>query len=242
MLYLISLGLSKGDISIRAIEAAKQCDLLYFEVYTSVYPNSLEELKNIFKKDIISAKREDVENNSLRIIEESKKDNIGILVVGDCLSATTHISLVLEARKNNVGVKLIHSVSVLNVVAETGLSLYNFGKVSSLPFSNENVVIVIKNIKLNRKSNLHSLILLDLDPVDEIYVSINDALFYLEKNGFKEKEKVIACCQLGFNSDIRYGTIKEIKKIKFDKFPQCLIIPAKKLHFVEEEYLNFFEV
>ncbi|HLC73912.1 MAG TPA: diphthine synthase [Candidatus Nanoarchaeia archaeon] len=242
MLYLISLGLSKEDISIRAIETAKQCGILYFESYTSVYPNSLEELQNIFKKDIIGCKREVLENNSLKIIEESKKGDIGILVIGDCLSATTHISLILEARKNNVEVKLIHSVSVLNVVAETGLSLYNFGRVSSLPFSNENVISIIENIKINRKNNMHSLILLDLDPDNEIFVSINDALFYLEKNGFKEKDKVIACCQLGFNSDIKYGSIKELKKIKFDKFPQCLIIPSKKLHFVEEEYLNNFKV
>src|SRR3989338_865422 len=225
MLYLISLGLSKEDISIRAIETAKQCGILYFESYTSVYPNSLEELQNIFKKDIIGCKREVLENNSLKIIEESKKGDIGILVIGDCLSATTHISLILEARKNNVEVKLIHSVSVLNVVAETGLSLYNFGRVSSLPFSNENVISIIENIKINRKNNMHSLI-----------------LFYLEKNGFKEKDKVISCCQLGFNSDIKYGSIKELKKIKFDKFPQCLIIPSKKLHFVEEEYLNNFKV
>ena len=49
MLYLISLGLSKEDISIKAIEAAKQCEILYFENYTSVYPNSMDDLKNIFK-------------------------------------------------------------------------------------------------------------------------------------------------------------------------------------------------
>jgi len=242
MLYLISLGLSKEDISIKAIEAAKQCEILYFENYTSVYPNSMDDLKNIFKKEIVKARREDMENNSLKIIEESKKNNIGILIIGDCLSATTHISLIIEARKNNVEVKLIHSSSILNVVAETGLSLYNFGKVSSLPFNHDNVTSVIENIKLNRKSNLHSLILLDLDPVNEIFVSINDALFYLEKNGFKEKEKVIACSQLGFNSTIKYGSINVLKKIRFEKFPQCLIIPAKKLHFVEEEYINFFEV
>src|SRR3989338_2913412 len=242
MLFLISIGLSKEDISLKALEAAKNCNKLYFENYTSVYPNSMDDLKNIFKKEIVKSRREDMENNSLKIIEESKKNNIGILIIGDCLSATTHISLIIEARKNNAEVKLIHSSSILNVVAETGLSLYNFGKVSSLPFNHDNVTSVIENIKLNRKSNLHSLILLDLDPVNEIFVSINDALFYLEKNGFKEKEKIIVCCQLGFNSDIQYGDIKKLKKIKFDKFPQCIIIPAKKLHFVEEEYLYNLKV
>lgn len=242
MLYLISLGLGKADISLRALEVAKKCNKLYFENYTSIYPNSLEELKNIFKKEIEIANREDIENNSSRIIEESKKNNIGILIVGDCLSATTHVSLIIEARKDNLDVEIIHSTSILNVVGETGLSLYNFGKVSSLPFNHSNVTSVIENIKLNRKNNMHSLILLDLDPINKIFVSINDALFYLEKNSFKEKEKVIACSQLGFNSNIKYGTIKQLKKVKFDKFPQCLIIPAKKMHFVEEEFLNQFKI
>lgn len=240
MLFLISIGLSKADISFRALEAARNCSKLYFENYTNIYPNSLDELKDIFKKEIEIANRDYIENNSSKIIEESAKNNIGVLIIGDCLSATTHISLIIESRKNKVEVNLIHSSSILNVVAETGLSLYNFGKVSSLPFNHDNVTSVIENIKINRKNSLHSLILLDLDPVNEIFVSINDALFYLEENGFKEKENVVACCQLGFNSNIKYGAIKELKKIKFDKFPQCLIIPAKKLHFIEEEYLNRF--
>lgn len=242
MLCLISIGLSKKDISLNAQETAKSCNKLLFENYTSVYPNSIKELEDIFHKKIIKINRESVENNSNKIIEESKKSNIGILIIGDCLSATTHISLIMEAKKQGVETKIIHSVSILTAVAETGLSLYNFGRVSSLPFNHENVMSVIENIKMNRKNNLHSLILLDLDPVNKVYVSINDALFYLEKNGIKEKEKVIACCQLGFNSDIKYGSIKDLKKIKFDKFPQCLIIPAKKLHFVEEEFLTKFRI
>ena len=242
MLYLISIGLSKNNISIGAIESIKVCTKIYLENYTNLYPDSIEEIESIFKKKIIVLQREGVENNSSMLIEEAKKTNIALLVYGDVLTATTHISLLLEAKKKNVETKVIHGSSILTAVAECGLSLYNFGKVSSLPFGNENVISVIENIKLNRKSNLHSLILLDLDPVNEIFVSINDALFYLEKNGFKEKEKIIVCCQLGFNSDIQYGDIKKLKKIKFDKFPQCIIIPAKKLHFVEEEYLNNLKV
>ena len=36
MLYLISLGLSdEKDMSLRALEAAKACDFLYMELYTT---------------------------------------------------------------------------------------------------------------------------------------------------------------------------------------------------------------
>jgi len=46
--------------------------------------------------------------------------------------ATTHSDLVLRARDFNVKVKIIHNTSVFNTIADTGLSLYNFGKVASI--------------------------------------------------------------------------------------------------------------
>ena len=73
MLYLISIGLSKNNISIGAIESIKVCTKIYLENYTNLYPNSIEEIESIFKKKIIVLQREGVENNSSMLIEEAKK-------------------------------------------------------------------------------------------------------------------------------------------------------------------------
>ncbi|MBI4448120.1 hypothetical protein HY643_04010 [Candidatus Woesearchaeota archaeon] len=57
---------------------------------------------------------------------------------------------------------------------------------------------------------------------------------------FTEKTKCVGCAQLGSKEAIiKYGTAKQLNEEKFDKLPQCLIIPAK-LHFVEEEDLEIY--
>jgi len=49
------------------------------------------------------------------------------------LTATTHISLIEEAKRCGVKYKIIYNASILDAVAETGLQLYKFGKVTSMP-------------------------------------------------------------------------------------------------------------
>ena len=38
------------------------------------------------------------------------------------------------------------------------------------------------------------------------------------------------------NAEIRAGSLGELSKINFSKFPQCIVIPGK-LYFVEEEMI-----
>jgi diphthine synthase len=235
MLYLIGLGLNCKDISLNALEAVKKCKKLYLESYTSL-GCSVKELKNIIKKKIVLADRELIENNSNKILNEAKKENIGILVYGDPLSATTHISYLIECKKLKIKFKVIHSTSILTAIGETGLSLYNFGKVTSIPFNNENITTPIKVIKDNLNLGLHTLILLDLDPKNKKFLTINNALEYLLRNNFNLN--CLACCAIGTEKqEIRYGNMDYLKKFKFKKFPQCLIIPGK-LHFIEKESLK----
>lgn len=238
MLYLIGLGLSCKDISLNALEAIKECKKLYLESYTSL-GCSVKELERIINKKVIIANRELIENNSNKILNEAKNFNIGILVYGDPLSATTHVNYLISCNKLNIKFKVIHASSILTAVAETGLSLYNFGKTTSIPFNNENIKTPIKVIKDNLKLGLHTLILLDLDPGNKRFLTINEALDYLLRNNISLN--CIACSSLGTDKqEIKYGSINELKNLKFDKFPQCLIIPGK-LHFVEEEALKFWE-
>ncbi|MBI2667393.1 diphthine synthase [Candidatus Woesearchaeota archaeon] len=243
-LFLISLGLyEKKDMSINALETAKKCSKLYIELYTNHYNSSVEELSKFTGKNIERIERKDLEENSKKIIDESRNKDIGILIPGDCLSATTHLALIKEAKDNKIKTKIIHGSSIFTAVAETGLFLYKFGKTASIPFDNKDVETPYDILKENKK--MHTLFLLDIK--DKKYMNAKEGLNYLlniekkrKENILNENTKLVICCALGSdNSTIKYGSIKKLIKIKFDNYPQSIIIPGE-LHFFEEEILNSF--
>jgi len=243
-LFLISLGLyDKEDMSIKALDACKKCDELYIELYTNYYNASIEELSKFVGKKIIKLNRDDIEDKSENLIKNAKKKDIGILIPGDCISATTHLALADEAKKNKIKTVLIHGSSIFTAVAETGLFLYKFGKTASIPFDNRNVEAPYDILKDNKKA--HTLFLLDIKY--DRYMKANEALDYLINMEKKRKENVISldkkavvCSALGSDkSEIKFGKIKDLIKGKFNKFPQCVIIPGE-LHFFEEEVLESF--
>lgn len=238
MLYLIGIGLTCKDLSLNALESIKKCKKLYLEGYTNIGCEK-EHLEKIIKKKTIKVNRELIENKSKTIIKEAKKQNIGMLIYGDPLSATTHINYFIECKKENIKFKVIHSNSILTAVGETGLFLYNFGKTTSIPFNNENIKAPIEVLKNNLKLGLHTLFLLDLDPENKKFLTINNALEYLLIN--KIKSNCVACYALTTNKqEIKYGKIEDLIRLKFNNFPQCIIIPGK-LHFIEEEVLSFWK-
>ncbi|MBI2671272.1 diphthine synthase [Candidatus Woesearchaeota archaeon] len=242
MLYLIGIGLNdEKDISLKGLEAIKKCRFVYLENYTSKFNTDVKKLEKLCNKKILLADRNMVEN-SQEIINNAKKYNVAFLVIGDVFSATTHINFILECRKNNIKSKVIHNASIITAVGETGLEIYKFGKITSIPFNNENIKIPIETINKNLKDNMHTLIILDLDPLNNKYLSANEALKYLVKNSIPENTKVLICSQLGGDPEIVYSEIKNLLKKEFKKFPQSIIIPSNKLHFIEEETLNLWKI
>ena len=232
MLYLVGLGVSKEHITLGALESAKKCDELYLESYTSL-GLEIKDLEKIFEKKIVESDRDFIENFD---VVKAKNKNIGILVYGDIFSATTHVSLLLECKKNKVDIKLVNGISILTLIGNLGLNLYNFGKVISVPFQ-ENVDI-IKSLKEN--GNLHTLFLLDLYPKNKKFLSINEAVERLLNQGMKDR-LCIGIERLGFKDQrVIVKNVKELAKFKFQKYPQCFIVPGK-MHFVEEEMLNRFK-
>lgn len=230
MLYLIGLGLDVQGISKQGLAIAKKCKKVYLENYTVDFPYSTEQLKEVIGKKINSANREFVE--SLKIIDEAKRKDVALLVYGSPLTATTHISLIQEAKDCNVRYKIIHNASILDAVSETGLQLYKFGKIASMPeFEADSFIEVIKD---NQKINAHSLILIDIG------LEFNQALEKLKKAKDIHKiklNKIIVCSKLGTkHSRIYYNNIENFKGKKIQA-PFCLIIPSK-LHFLEKEVLD----
>ena len=240
MLYLIGIGLwDEKDISIKALEAIKRSKKVYLENYTSKLSCSQKKLERLYKKKIILANRDLVESSTNNILDEAKKSNVAFLVIGDIFSATTHIDLFLQAKKLKIKTEIIHNASVITAVSDTGLEIYKFGKTTSIPFNNENIKTPIEVFKANQSNNMHTLFLLDLDPENNKFMTAQEAASYLIKNGIDENEKAVACGALGSPSpEIKYD---KLKNIKIKKLPQCLIIPAKNLHFKEEEALALWK-
>ncbi|MBI4983729.1 diphthine synthase [Candidatus Woesearchaeota archaeon] len=250
-LYLIGLGLGdEKDITLRGLEAVRNCDQVYLDNYTSVLQCSVFQLEKLYGKKIILANREMSEQGAEKIIGEANKKEVAFLVVGDPMSATTHIELFRLAKEKKVPVKVIHNASVLTAVGVTGLQLYKLGKITSIPFPEEQpgLETPYKVLKENMKMGLHTLFLLDLKPQQNKFLTINKALEILEHIEEHQKEKIISeetlvvgCARLGSEeATIKKGKLKKIKETDFGKPPFCLIIPGK-MHFLEEEMLELWE-
>ena len=249
LLYFIGLGLnSEKDITINGLEAISKCDIVYLENYTSFLNCKIEEMEKFYNKKIILARRSLVEADDNEIIENAKKKNVAFLVIGDPFAATTHIDLFLRAKKEGIKCKFIHNSSIITAVGVTGLQIYKFGKTTSIPMENENIETPYDVLKGNLSLGLHTLFLLDLDPDEEKFLSINDAIRYLLKVELKRNEKIffektlcVGCSSIGNeNQFIEAGTAKELLKQNFGKPAHCLIVPGK-LHFMEEEALEMWK-
>ena len=240
MLYLIGIGLgNERSITLNALDVIESCDFIYLENYTSNLGFGIRDLEKLINKKVILASRDLVENKE-EIVQNSKDKNVAFLVKGDVFSATTHTDLFLRAKKNNIKCKILHNSSILTVVGDTGLSLYKFGKVASIPFDNKDIGSAYDILLKNK--GMHTLFLLDLNLDKNEYMNFKDGLNYLVNNGLKVDTKVVVCAGLGTEkSKIKYGEIKDLLNVNLNIYPQCIIIPSK-LHFMEEEMLNNFKI
>jgi len=233
MLYIIGLGLNERGISKQGLLALENCHKVYLEGYTVDFPYELGDLK-LGKKKIVKLERSDVESEKL--IKEAKGRKVALLVYGSPLFATTHMSLILDAERQKVKTKVIYSASIFDAIAETGLQLYKFGKIASMPSLGE--TNFLKYVKDNLSISAHSLILVDIG------MSFKKALEKLEKALEKDKiktNKIIVCSRLGTeNKKVYYDSVDELKE-KDVKAPFCFVIPSDELHFLEKEGLERFE-
>ena len=242
-LYIIGIGLGdEKDITLKGLEAVKGADTIYLETYTSFLTNaSIKDLEKFYKKEIIEADRNLVENEAETILKDAKTKNVAFLVVGDALSATTHKDLKQRAEKLKIDVKVIPNNSIFTAIAVTGLDLYKFGRTTTIPFENKNVTSPYEVIQNNLKNNLHTLILLDLDVENKKTMTFAEGIAYLLQQGLKKDQLAVGCAQLGSNKPIiQAATADKLKELKVNKYPQCLIIPSK-LHFMEEEALEEYK-
>jgi len=250
-LYFIGLGLcDEKDITLRGLETVRKCDYIYLESYTSLLQCSINDLETLYHKKIIFADREMIERRADAILTQAKTHDVALLIVGDIFGATTHTDIMLRAKEKGVECEYIHNASIINAIGIVGLELYKYGKITSIPFITESFMpeTPYDVIKLNRKEGLHALVLLDLRPDEQRYMTINEAINYLlhieynrKENIFTEDTLCIGCARIGCKDfKIKFGKAKELMKEDFGKPLHCLIIPGT-MHFVEEDALKHWE-
>jgi diphthine synthase len=238
MLYLIGLGLDEKSLSKEALETISRCKRVYLENYTVDFPYTEQQLVDEIGKKVTPADREKVE--SLEIVDEARKMEVALLVYGNPLTATTHITLIQEAIASGIKYRIFENASVLDAVAETGLQLYKFGKITSMPYWKKSYEpdSFMEIVKENQSIKAHSLILIDIG------LDIRKAIEQLEKSAKKHNiklDKLVVCQCLGTKRrKIMYRDFYEIKEFSGVQKPYCIIIPGE-LHFLEKEFLNNFK-
>ena len=246
MLTIIGLGLGgPNSMTMDGIIALSLSEHIFYETYTSpIHQDTLEWIELKSQRKPIHLSRNQVEEPE-QLIELAKEANVSLLVVGDSLSATTHVSLLLECKKNNVETNVIHNASVLTAVAGVlGLQHYNFGPVATLvlPEGNYKPLSPIDKIKNNLENENHTLVLLDIkadDPESEpIYMTAAQAAEQMIEAGIDGKMKVAVAARVGReDQELWYGKLKYLANRDLGKEPHSIVVPAK-LHFTEREFLE----
>ncbi len=230
-LYLIGTGVA-FDLTLAGFEAIRSCEKAFIETYT----NPMEASKIAALEERSGRKLERLDREKMEspfLVDLAKDSDVCVLASGDPLTATTHVTLVMEARQKGVRVTVIHNSSIYSVApARAGLQIYKFGKTASLvnPRPNYKPTSSLEIIRENRGRGLHTLVLLDTEPEP---MEATAALAMLS-----EFESAVILSRVGEKDEkITYGKIKELGGKPLGRPPFCVIVPAK-LHAIEQEFLD----
>ncbi|VVB66735.1 Diphthine synthase [Candidatus Gugararchaeum adminiculabundum] len=253
MFYLIGIGLwNEKSASLQAIEAIKKCETVFAETYTNrMEEGTILEISKLTGKKIVYLPRERVEEEK-EIVAAAKKGDTALIVPGDAMMATTHVSLLLSCRKAGLETKVIHGTSIITAaIGAAGLQIYKFGRTTTLVSWSEKYrpTSTYDAIRENFDRGLHTMVLLDI--VEGKPMEAKQALELLlemekAKKGkvFSEKTEIVLLSRIGGEEQkVSFGEIgklmKNVKGAKMGEPPFCIIVPGK-LHFLEQEFLAAF--
>lgn len=234
-------------MTVDAIEAAAGSDHRFLEGYTATLPPEQEDLLESRIGPWTRLMRPDIEMPE-ELLRLARSSVVALLVVGDPMQATTHVDLLLRAKDAGLNTEMIPGISATTLaVTLSGLQSYRFGRQVTLPFPYGNYLPVspLKYILDNKSRNLHTLVLLDLDPTglgvaSPVHMSPAEAggvlLEMVEKYGEDESEigvvegvsdwPVIVLSDLGTReSRVCSTNIRGISNVKGGRI-HCLILPS----------------
>ena len=236
MFYLIGVGLRPGHLTLEAKEAISGCSKVFLESYTSQYSQgSVPDLVGVVGKEIKELDRNGVEEGFGAILREAKSsgENVALLVFGNALSATTHVQLLLDAKKIGLESKVVPGISIYSYLGATGLDQYRFGRTCTIVFPKENYSpeSFYDAIEVNHSAGLHTLCLLDIDRENGKMMAVSEALEIIsrieKKRGKAILENVVLVGLYGLGSDgqvAKAASLNVLKRSSFGLFPQSLVI------------------
>ncbi|GLV39599.1 Diphthamide methyltransferase [Carabus blaptoides fortunei] len=259
------------DVTMKGFEVIKKCDRVYLEAYTSILTVGVEELEEYYGRKLIIADRDLVEQGADDILEGSQNCDVALLVVGDPFGATTHTDLVLRAKEKGIQYQVVHNASIMNAIGCTGLQLYSFGETVSIPFWTDTWKpdSFMDKIVANFERNLHTLCLLDIrvkEPTLESIVKKKkeyepprfmscsvaaQQIIQIIKNKFDagessvlvEENRCVGVARVGSSTQqIKVCSLKDMQTLDLGTPLHSLVIPARELHPLEDDYLRQFVV
>jgi diphthine synthase len=253
MKELVFVGLGLNDeygITLKGLEELRTADTIFMETYTSRMPDfNLQHLEELCSKKIQLITRQTLEDeNGKQILKAADMGKTVFLVPGDPFIATTHVTLRIDAQKNNVPTRIVHGISIMSaIVSLSGLHNYKFGKTVTIPFPETPAETPYKVIAQNKTLGLHTLCLLDLREPENRYLTINQAITTLQTVEQQKQQNIITqdtiaigVARAGSNQPVlKADFIKNLINFDFGMPPYSLIFPGD-LHFMEVDALIAF--
>jgi len=244
---LTFLGLGLHDargVSLRGLEAVQAADAVFLETYTSLLADDVEKAWGVKVQRLTRAQ---VEEGSV-LLAAARTGNAVLGVVGDSMTATTHVELRVRAAKEGIATRVVHGASILTAAAGLlGLQSYKFGRTTTLAFPHGQYLAEspAEVIAQNRERGLHTLVLLDLDAEHQRYMSASEGTRTLLSIAKRRPElglsaDAVACAVARAGSDApvaRAGTLRELAGLDMGPPLHCLVVPGE-LHEMEREALR----
>ncbi len=247
MLNIVGLGLNpRKHLTLEALERIDESSIIFMENYTSrIVDMDKDSLEKLLKKEIEILTREDVEDGK-KIIEKAKDNIVSLLVPGDPMVATTHVSIVLMAKDFGIPVNIVNGISIQTVIPSIlGIQSYKFGRTVTIPFPDYDFYpeSVYRYIEKNIENGLHTIVLLDIRKDLEMHAIM--ALDILEKmesmyNGnVINGERIIAVISRACSERMKVN-VDKFSRIKSRDLgdPLHTIVIMGNLHYMEKESLQ----
>lgn len=250
-LVFVGLGLSGVDgMTVKALNALKECDKIYAEFYTShLIGTSVEDLEAAIGKKIKVLYRAQVEECD-DVIRDAMSMRVAFITAGDTMSATTHVDLRIQAAEAGIPVRMYNGITIFSACPTAlGLQNYKFGRAVTLPFIERGYhpKSPYDHIKENKDRGLHTMILLDIHADEMRYMTAHEAIEWLMLGEEKWGEgliddKTILCVASKVGSPeekIFAGYPQDLLKMDLGEPLFTLVLPGK-LHFMEQYALVKF--
>ncbi|MGC9071561.1 MAG: SAM-dependent methyltransferase [Acidilobus sp.] len=247
MLTIVGAGLGPGSLTPQVRKAVEEANVLIIDSYTSPFSSWIIDAVKSLGKQAMVASRESLEDKSSSIISMASSFNVAVIVPGDPMVATTHASLLVEAKLKGIKVKIIPGISgPCASMSTSGLQFYRFGRKMTIPGPWRGVGATSTAYWLlgNMCLDLHTLLLLDVSPDGgqlppaEGVKALKDQLDELVGDEWKGFRNLLVLAISVSDDDVKvsYSSISD-PELLAPLTPSTLIVPSR-LHPVEREFLE----